>query len=197
MCYSSSKSWAEPREEEIVGFSRGKERMDGWMDGGLLNHPGGLRNANFGCQVGTSRGVGRGKVREQEWHREEGRLKERRKEAREKGRDTFFAPLPLSFHQISSSTEFFGFASKSLRERCLAASSSRRFDPTFLLSAVTRWISGRVTRSQPLVHPRKSCGGLDLSSLERERKTPPQRFYRISYRFSPIAIPVAYRNEDL
>lgn len=97
MCYSSSKSWAEPREEEIVGFSRGKERMDGWMDGGLLNHPGGLRNANFGCQVGTSRGVGRGKVREQEWHREEGRLKERRKEAREKGRDTFFAPLPLSF----------------------------------------------------------------------------------------------------
>ena len=173
------------------------QRTDGWMDGGLLNHPGGLRNANFGCQVGTSRGVGRGKVREREWHREEGRVKERRKEAREKGRDTFFAPLSLSFHQISSSTEFFGFASKSLRERCLAASSSRRFDPTFLLSAVTRWISGRVTRSQPLVHPRKSCGGLDLSSLERERKTPPQRFYRISYRFSPIAIPVAYRNEDL
>lgn len=73
------------------------QRTDGWMDGGLLNHPGGLRNANFGCQVGTSRGVGRGKVREQEWHREEGRVKERRKEAREKGRDTFFAPLPLSF----------------------------------------------------------------------------------------------------
>lgn len=36
------------------------------MDGGLLNHPGGLRNANFGCQLGTSRGIGRGKVRERD-----------------------------------------------------------------------------------------------------------------------------------
>lgn len=123
----------------------------------------------------------------------EGESKEEKRSAR-KGEGCVFCAslLPFSFHQISSSTEFFGFASKSLRERCLAASSSRRFDPTFLLSAVTRWISGRVTRSQPLVHPRKSCGGLDLSSLERERKTPPQRFYRISYRFSPIAIPVAF-----
>lgn len=127
-----------------------------------------------------------------------GETKGEEKRSARKGEGYFFcASPPLFFHQISSSTEFFGFASKSLRERCLAASSSRRFDPTFLLSAVTRWISGRVTRSQPLVHPRKSCGGLDLSSLERERKTPPQRFYRISYRFSPIAIPVAYRNEDL
>lgn len=61
-----------PRRGEI-GPSQEKRRSlaflgakNGWMDGGLLNYPGGLRNANFGCQVGTSRGIGRGKVREQD-----------------------------------------------------------------------------------------------------------------------------------
>lgn len=105
------------------------------------------------------------------------REEERRKEAREKEGCVFCASplspfLSLSFSSKSHPRLNFGFASKSLRERCLAA-SSRRFDPTFL----SPWLDGsageeergRVTlaRSQPLVHPRKSCGGLDLSSLER------------------------------
>lgn len=81
-------------------------------------------------------------------------------------------PLPLFFLQISSSTEF--RLCVEVVARTLLAASSRRFDPTFL----SPWLDGsagegergRVTlaRSQPLVHPRKSCGGLDLSSLERE-----------------------------
>lgn len=136
------------------------------------------------------------------------REEERRKEAREKEGCVFCASplspfLSLSFSSKSHPRLNFGFASKSLRERCLAA-SSRRFDPTFL----SPWLDGSAGEGE-----RGRGGGLHsrdpnpLYTLENlavvsiyhrwREQTPPQRFYRISYRFSPIAIPVAYRNEDL
>lgn len=87
------------------------------------------------------------------------REEERRKEAREKEGCVFCASplspfLSLSFSSKSHPRLNFGFASKSLRERCLAA-SSRRFDPTFL----SPWLDG-------------SAGGLEGEGYTRAIPTP-------------------------
>lgn len=89
---------------------------------------------------------------------------------------------------------------------CLLATSSRRFDPTFPLAAPISLDGsareeeeeggmGILARPQPLLYtPSKIFGGgLDLSSSERRLRND----FIGSLTGSPIAIPVAYRNEDL
>lgn len=128
--YSSSKrrDWVEPRERRSLAFLGAK---NGWMVG-LLNHPGGLRNANFGCQLGTSQ--------EEERCANKTSIVERR--SARKGRDAFFAAhlslppsFPPSFPTKSHPRLNFGFASRS---RCENVAFVSTFRSNFSLA---RWIS--------------------------------------------------------
>lgn len=106
-----------------------------------------------------------------------------------------FCGLHLSLRQISSSSEFFGFVSN-------VVASPLRLDVSiqlFLSPRISRWISeggeGIYSRDpNPFCTPSKIFGGgLDLSSSERRLRND----FIGSLTGSPIAIPVAYRNEDL
>lgn len=132
------------------------------------------------------------------------REEERRKEAREKEGCVFcaspFSPfLSLSFSSKSHPRLNFGFASKSLRERC----SPLRLDVSIQLFSRRGSMDQREEERGGLhsrdPNPLYTLENLAVVSIYHRwrEQTPSQRFYRISYRFSPIAIPVAYRNEDL
>lgn len=134
---------------------------NGWM--AVCQPPGGwLRNANFGCQLGTSwGGIGRGKVRERG----------------EERRGLRFCGLPLSLRQISSSSEFFGFVSN------VVASSPLRLDVSIqLFLSPRRSLSMRSAREEEgggrgvhsrdpnpfCIHPRKSSAAVSIYHRRRD-----------------------------
>lgn len=106
------------------------QRTDGWLV--FSTTRGGLRNANFGCQLGTSQ--------EEERCANKTSIVERR--SARKGRDAFFAAhlsfppsLPPSFPTKSHPRLNFGFASRS---RCENVAFVSTFRSNFSLA---RWIS--------------------------------------------------------
>lgn len=160
---------------------------NGWM--AVCQPPGGcLRNANFGCQLGTSwGGIGRGKVRERDGARREG--------------GCVFAAYLSPSAKSHPRANFSALCRTLLPPRHFVSTfrsnfSSRRAD-------LSRWIGEgggggegcTLARPQPLLYTSSKIfgGGLDLSSSERRLRND----FIGSLTGSPIAIPVAYRNEDL
>lgn len=161
---------------------------NGWM--AVCQPPGGwLRNANFGCQLGTSwGGIGRGKVRERDGARREG--------------GCVFAAYLSPSAKSHPRANFSALCRTLLPPRHFVSTfrsnfSSRRADLSRCDRRGRRRGEGRgiLARPQPLLYtPSKIFGGgLDLSSSERRLRND----FIGSLTGSPIAIPVAYRNEDL